>query len=383
VRGRAQGALDAGLRRRLLARVRAALGALGRRRSSACLVLTDDEEIRTLNRTYRKHDRATDVLSFHLQELAGEGDPAGDGIALGDLAIGRLYVRLFDVDWDHRENAARPVAPLALGGDGGVPATVQVVPVVFIRERALRHLDAGGIAALAENIWRKVGDLVARIGRRATELQIDCDWTDATRDRYFALLTAVGARARPAGTTLGATIRLHQVKYRERTGVPPVARGMLMFYSMGRIDAEAGTNAIFDPAVAQSYLGRVGDYPLPLDVALPIWSWVIHVRGGEVEGLLQDTDPTRLGDKPWLAPRGAGRFEVTETSFLNGVLLRKGDFLDTEVTTGATTRVAAEMIAARLSAGRRPGTVALFHLSDRSLANHETKDLVRVFDRFR
>jgi probable rRNA maturation factor len=87
VRGRAKGALDAAMRRRLVARVRAALRALGRRRSSACLVLTDDDEIRVLNRTYRKHDRATDVLSFHLQELAGEGDPAGDGIALGDIVI--------------------------------------------------------------------------------------------------------------------------------------------------------------------------------------------------------------------------------------------------------------------------------------------------------
>jgi len=79
--------LDAVARRQLAARVRAALSALGRRRSSACLVLTDDDEIRVLNRTYRKHDRATDVLSFHLQELAGEGDPAGDGVALGDIVI--------------------------------------------------------------------------------------------------------------------------------------------------------------------------------------------------------------------------------------------------------------------------------------------------------
>ena len=156
-----------------------------------------------------------------------------------------------------------------------------------------------------------------------------------------------------------------------------------MFYNMGRIDAEAGTNAIFDPAVAQSYLGRVVDYPLPLDVALPIWSWVIHVRGGEVEGLLQDTDPARLAEKAWLTPRGGGRFEVTETTFLNGALLRKGDFLDAEETTSATTLAASDMLAARLSAGHRPGTVALFHLSERNLADHETKELVRVFDRFR
>ena len=87
VRGRARGALDPAARRRVAARVRLALRALGRSRSSATLVFTDDDEIRVLNRDYRKHDRATDVLSFHLQELAGEGDPAGDGIALGDIVI--------------------------------------------------------------------------------------------------------------------------------------------------------------------------------------------------------------------------------------------------------------------------------------------------------
>jgi probable rRNA maturation factor len=87
VRGRAGRAVDLPTRRRVAARLRLALRALGRARSSATLVFTDDEEIRVLNREYRKHDRATDVLSFHLQELAGEGDPAGDGIPLGDIVI--------------------------------------------------------------------------------------------------------------------------------------------------------------------------------------------------------------------------------------------------------------------------------------------------------
>jgi probable rRNA maturation factor len=87
VRGGAAGLLDAETRRRVAARVRVALRALDRARSSATLVFTDDREIRVLNREYRKHDRATDVLSFHLQELAGEGDPAGQGIALGDIVI--------------------------------------------------------------------------------------------------------------------------------------------------------------------------------------------------------------------------------------------------------------------------------------------------------
>jgi probable rRNA maturation factor len=140
VRGRAKGALDPAVRRRLLARVRAALRALGRRRSSACLVLTDDDEIRTLNRTYRKHDRATDVLSFHLQELAGEGDPAGDGVALGDIVI--------SVETARRRAPGGRVAPelerLAIHGlchlfgrDHKRPAEAKVM---FALERKLRRL---------------------------------------------------------------------------------------------------------------------------------------------------------------------------------------------------------------------------------------------------
>jgi probable rRNA maturation factor len=87
VRGRAGRSVDAPTRRAVAARLRVALRALGRARSSATLVFTDDDEIRTLNREYRRHDRATDVLSFHLQELAGEDDPAGEGIFLGDVVI--------------------------------------------------------------------------------------------------------------------------------------------------------------------------------------------------------------------------------------------------------------------------------------------------------
>src|SRR6185369_10256938 len=67
VRPGVRGALPPDARRLLQARMRAALRALGRARSSATLLLTDDLEIRALNRDYRKHDRATDVLSFHLQ----------------------------------------------------------------------------------------------------------------------------------------------------------------------------------------------------------------------------------------------------------------------------------------------------------------------------
>jgi probable rRNA maturation factor len=69
------------------ARLRTALRLLDRSRCEVALLLTGDEEIRGLNRNYRKLDRATDVLSFHQQELDGESDPASEGVFLGDIVI--------------------------------------------------------------------------------------------------------------------------------------------------------------------------------------------------------------------------------------------------------------------------------------------------------
>jgi probable rRNA maturation factor len=79
--------LARGQGRALATRLREGLRLLERSRCEVALLLTGDEEIRTLNRDYRKLDRATDVLSFHQQELQGEADPASDGVFLGDIVI--------------------------------------------------------------------------------------------------------------------------------------------------------------------------------------------------------------------------------------------------------------------------------------------------------
>jgi len=310
---------------------------------------------------------------------------AGEAQALSTLHATRLYLRLFDVDLGDDDAAPRPVALLVVGppvnGAPALPANVEPVPVIFVRERVLGRLDLDGTRHLADHIWQDVTARLARLapGAPLRELQVDCDWTESTRARYFALLDRLAERARPGGAVLSATIRLHQIKYRERTGVPPVARGMLMFYNMGSIQADPDAQAIFDAERAAAYLARLSDYPLPLDVALPIYSWVRHVRGDRVVGLMQDTDLADLKRQAWLRPTGGRRFEVTETAFLDGVLLRRGDFLDAEDSTPATTRAAAALLAPRLAAANSGRTIALFHLSDKNLAHYETLDLDRVF----
>ena len=87
VRPEARKLVSAEATRELAERLRESVRVLGRSRSQVALLLTCDAEIRSLNRNYRKLDRATDVLSFHQHELSGVSDPAGDGVFLGDIVI--------------------------------------------------------------------------------------------------------------------------------------------------------------------------------------------------------------------------------------------------------------------------------------------------------
>lgn len=297
--------------------------------------------------------------------------------ALATLGVRRLYVRVFDVE--SAVNGPRAIAKLDLAEASALSSELEIVPVVYLHNEVLQHVEPGSVRLLAELVWHEVQTAAGQLPA-PKELQLDCDWSDSTRERYFALLGDLRA-ALPQGTTLSATIRLHQIKFRERTGVPPVERGMLMFYNMGSFGADADSRAIFDPEQAERYLARLAEYPLPLDAALPIWSWTLQLRNEQVEGLLQATDPAELEGKGFLRRLDSTRFEVTRSTFLHGHLLRAGDQLKGEVTGPEQTQAAAALLANHL--GATPGTVAIFDLSDKNLRRHNTDTLERVFEALR
>ena len=295
---------------------------------------------------------------------------AAERTALAAARATRLYVRMFDVQWNATESRAEFVGAIAAAEPA--PAGIEVVPVVFLRQDVFAHLDGDHIRRLANATWAEVSRRAKPIGSAPRELQLDCDWTDTTRDRFFDYLRGVRAASR---VQLSSTIRLHQVKYRERTGVPPVDRGMLMFYNMGTFSAQPGKRAIFDAEIAAKYLARVDDYPLPLDLALPIWSWTVQLRDDRVVDLLQSTDPDELPAIEFLRPAGDDRFVATRTAFLHGALLREGDVLKIERTTPADTLAALELATPHVT----PGTISLFDLSERNLNRYATDQLEQLF----
>ncbi len=77
--------LSAAAAKRLRARARRLLGAVGENRSELSIALVDDSEMCELNSEWRGKRRATDVLAFPLRE--GEGADRC-GRLLGDVVIG-------------------------------------------------------------------------------------------------------------------------------------------------------------------------------------------------------------------------------------------------------------------------------------------------------
>jgi probable rRNA maturation factor len=74
----------------------AAEDALGREVS---VLLTDDAEIHTLNRDYRRQDKPTDVLAFAYDEAGGPvGGPLGDVIISVERAKAQAQSRRVDLD---------------------------------------------------------------------------------------------------------------------------------------------------------------------------------------------------------------------------------------------------------------------------------------------
>ncbi|MCS6949710.1 MAG: rRNA maturation RNase YbeY [Armatimonadota bacterium] len=61
-------------------------------RGDISIVLTDDEQIRALNRTYRGKDEPTDVLSFSLRETSAGEARLDTSVLADELPLGEIYI---------------------------------------------------------------------------------------------------------------------------------------------------------------------------------------------------------------------------------------------------------------------------------------------------
>ena len=241
---------------------------------------------------------------------------------LQDYHIQRLYVRYCDIIL--REGEAVPDAPVEM--DTTHLKGKEIVPVIYIKNEVFLNREVS-----VEQLSERLSQYIAQINRTyklsVSEVQLDCDWSLKSRERYFEFVQRFKAQN---PYRLSATIRLHQVKYHHTTGIPPVEEGVLMYYNMGKITA-TGANAIYDRATAQKYLSALRDYPLPLRVALPVFCWGVHSVAGEVTHLVSGMSSAQADTLRQLSRIGESNcYLVTQAVPYQGQLWQKGDIIKIE-----------------------------------------------------
>jgi len=165
-------------------------------------------------------------------------------------------------------------------------------------------------------------DKIVKREVKSENIQFDCDWTLSTKERYFSFLK----RMKKIYKRVSVTIRLHQLKYFSRTGVPPVDEGVLMLYNMSDFKDPYTRNYVLDLKETKKYFKNFKSYPLKLNVALPIYSTAFVIRYGEVVGLIDDVRKKDL-DSSFFETLGKNRFRVMKTRYFKGKLLYEGDIL--------------------------------------------------------
>lgn len=295
---------------------------------------------------------------------------------LADLKVQKLYVKFFDVDWDAALGEPIPHAQAQIQADG--LSHLQIVPTVFITNQTLRQLPAEAIPLLGQKLCDKILELAEQLpGHSISEIQIDCDWSGQTKASYFKLLESIKAILVPHAIALSVTIRLHQIKFREQTGVPPADRGMLMFYNVGNLEDWQEENSILKMETAQAYLAKLDQYPLDLDLVLPVFAWGVLFRQGKMIKLINNLRPKDLEDTSRFHKKEDNRFEVIKSTYLDGYYLYQGDLIRTEAISTEVLREAVAVLKKKLPPVSR--TLAFYHLDTTTIKHYSHEDLEALF----
>jgi hypothetical protein len=294
---------------------------------------------------------------------------------LTDLKINKLFVRFFDVQWIEEEEEAYPVSKINFTDK--LKNEMAIVPVIYIENAVLKNTDVNKTDTLADNIVKSVHAILKSQKLNANEVQIDCDWTESTRDKYFQVLRSIKNKTR---WKLGATIRLHQVKYKEKTGVPPIDYGLLMYYNMGQLNTNANTNSIYSAKTASLYKDYIYSYPLDLDVALGLFSWGVHSRNGKGVRLINNWNKELIVDDHHFKVTSANNYICIKDTVVNQSMIYVGDLIKIEETSSEELL----NIASELNEEIKNDSISVifYHLDDFILKNYETKKLENIYTTF-
>jgi hypothetical protein len=300
-----------------------------------------------------------------------------DSLKADSLKLKNIYVKLFDVKYiPSNPELAMPAATLQFAQQ--FPKNLSLTPVVYIENEVFKTADPSSLAAKVYNRMDEM--LKAFAARPIKEFQIDCDWTIKTQEAYFQFLNTFKSKL-SANTKLSATIRLHQIKYADKTGVPPVDKGLLMYYNMTDIRQQNTENSILDNQQALKYLRNKKPYPLPLDFALPIFEWSVLFKEGNIATILNDINQRNIHKLDFLQKQTQNHYLCVKDTLWHRNFLRKGDKIRHEFVTPEQLILAAQICSEALN--QTQPNIIFFHWDKQILQHHDNTIFEKTIACFR
>jgi len=291
---------------------------------------------------------------------------------LKDNEVSKLYVRYFDIGLHPQTQKPFPISPVHFYQN---MTDFEVVPVVFIQNKVMLEKNSD-----IEDLAKKTIDLINEINAKnkinCTEIQIDCDWTLNSKENYLKFIEQIKKLSKKK---LSATIRLHQVKYFKKTKIPNVDNGILMFYNMGTI-APDSLNSIYSRKISEKYLKSLKKYPLHLDVALPIYSWGVHIRNQKIIGLRSKLNANELEKDVNFQKIGTIFFKVKKSNYKNGVFYEQNDLLKIEAISSGDLKEMADDLNENLA--QTPKEIIFYDLDEFNIKNYEKNIFEQVVSCF-
>lgn len=226
-------------------------------------------------------------------------------LTANNIGVDKFYVRFFDVDWSEMQKQPVPVAKLNVYYYDNTMPPDNFVPCIYITNKVMQKCTGDELSLLAKRISKKIKKTTDEIDsfvkysrydynqRPDTsvvvwdEIQIDCDWTPKSKENYFYFLKKI--KEEMPEKKVSSTLRLWQLKYKDKAGIPPVDKVMLMCYSTGNPKEYNIENSLANYDDLKSYI-EGQEYNLPVDIALPVFNWAVLFRNKKFKGLLREID---------------------------------------------------------------------------------------------
>ncbi|MDK2062103.1 hypothetical protein PT520_06135 [Aliarcobacter butzleri] len=219
----------------------------------------------------------------------------------------KLYIKVLDINFSTK---------LELLKTNIKETPKNFIPVIYITNETMKNVDYSLLSkAILETLKNYKFD----------EIQIDCDWSLSTRSNYFNLLEDLKEKL---NKTISATIRLHQIKYYTKTGIPPVDYGVLMYYNMSNIGDFNTKNSILDNEIAKKYHYNFDVYPLKLKLALPLYSQAIQFREEKAISLFEGVEEKDFNND--FEKLENNRYKVLNSHYFKGRYIYKDDIFRLE-----------------------------------------------------